>query len=187
MEDRQHRLVEPHQGVRVRETSPLVLPAISAGRGTVRRSRMVEGHSCTSLRDDQANHSFKIIQHIVRGNAQRPYAGIPQDFIARQIALRPIAPFMRFAIDFDRKAGFAAKKVQHKRPDRVLSTKFEPLRPLSQHAPQKHFRQAHIAPKIAGAINRADLPSAHRTSPSTMLRMVPLPETLSGRILQTRS
>jgi hypothetical protein len=69
----------------------------------------------------------------------------------------------------------------------MLAPKFEPAGLPPKGLPDHHFRERHICTKVARAPYRL-CPSfwrnvsEHSVSPSTMLRMVPLPETSSGRM-----
>jgi hypothetical protein len=141
---------------------------------------MVEGAPSVRLGQNQADDGIEIVQHIGCRNVQRSDACLMQGKVAGRVALRSVAAVMRLAVDFDRKAGLATEEVDHERTQRMLPAEFQAFRALAQHAPQKDFRQAHSTAEASGSIDRAVLLLDHRSSPATMLRMVPLPEQTRG-------
>jgi hypothetical protein len=68
----------------------------------------------------------------------------------------------------------------------MFAPELETTRRLAQRLPEQDFGQAHITtsrPRSAYGVSSTFRQHIleHRDSPSTMLRMVPLPETSSGR------
>ena len=164
--------------------APSFLPELVSGRGTARRSRVVEGQAGADFGDDAAQNRVGVPQDFYRRDAQGCDAGLKQP----GVALRPVAPVMRFTVYFDRQAGVAAKEIEAVRPGGMLPTEFYTSLLFAKDPPEDHLRQRHFTPKATRVANsafsslRCDVPE-QGAGPSTMLRMVPLPETSSGRIL----
>ncbi len=162
------------------------LPELVSGRGTARRSRVVEGQSRTRLGNDPAENCIGIAKNFDSRNAHSPDAARREPGIPSSVSLRPIAKPVHLAIHFDREPGIATVEIKTEFAGGMFMPKFESCRPLAKLSPEETFGQAHLAP------SRPRLPHSpfasfrrmileHRARRSTMLRMVPLPETSSGR------
>ncbi len=153
-----------------------ILPG--TGRGTARRRRVVEG---LAVRQNVSNRPFHVVKDFTRGNAKRSIPLRHQPFVPSFIAPRICAPIMRFPVHLDRQPRFETDEVEHERPRRMLPPPFKAARPLSQLAPQQHFRQGHLSAEFPRNADACPGSSQHRASPSIVLRTVPLP--VPGRIL----
>jgi hypothetical protein len=153
-----------------------ILPEFSSGRGTARHCRVVEGYARRSLFKDMPHHRVHVSEDIGSGNSKRPDTDALKLDVACGVSLRPIAAIVRLSVNLDREAGFAAKEIEDKRSKWMLPAKLEAFGTRSKNAPKQGFRQAHILTQRSGALE-----VSHRHScPSTMLRMVPLPEKARG-------
>jgi hypothetical protein len=103
---------------------------------------------------------------------------LDQKSVAQLIALRPITPRMRLAIDLNNQRSFAAVEIDNVRTNRVLAAKLQPRLSAAKLLPQHHFWEAHILAELACDIDFGPKHVPH--SPSTTLRVVPLP--VPGRI-----
>jgi hypothetical protein len=162
------------------------LPELVSGRGTARRSRVVEGQARTRFGNDPAQDRIKVPENLGRRNPQRRNPATSQPGIPSRIARRSLPKTMRLAIHLDREPCIAAVEIETERTGRMLVTKLEPGRPLAQFSPQQRLGQAHRTTPRSRSLHGVPAPFRrmileHRTCPSTMLRMVPLPETSSGR------
>jgi hypothetical protein len=160
------------------------LPENVSGRGTARRSRVVEGQACLGLGHDVTANRVQIQQNIGCSDAQCFNACGTQPYVPCPITGRTVPAPMKLPIDFDGQAAIAAEKIQNIRACRMLPAELDALRPLPQLLPQQDFRQGHLASPFARQPYGLSRSAQHRISPSTMLRMVPLPETSSGRIVE---
>jgi len=161
-----------------------ILPELVSGRGTRRRSRMVEGQSCLRFDNDPADHGVGIPQYVSSCDAERLDPGVLERGVTEFIALRTITPRMRLAIDLYGEACVATEEVEDVLTARMLAAKFEAAGMPAKHLPQDNFRQAHFAPEVTCSRRRSRTRlrcNVLKHGPSTMLRTVPLPETSSGR------
>jgi hypothetical protein len=147
---------------------------------------VVEGQPRSCLGHNILEHCIDIAQHLNRRDPQGCDAAGSEPIVSPLVARRPVAPLMSRAIDFDREPSVAAVEVENINSGGMLPPKLEPAWPLSKRLPEQHFRQGHLAAKLARISNRSVLSLwrnvlEHVAGPSTMLRMVPLPETSSGR------
>jgi hypothetical protein len=162
------------------------LPELVSGRGTTRRSRVVEGQARGRLGDDPVNNSVRILEEFNSRNTKRFNSSGMKPLIPSGVMCRPVPPGMGFAVDLNREASIAAEEVENIRPRRMLAAEFQAVRFLAEHLPKDHFGQSHLTPKVTRVFCRG-LPRfrrdvfQHGYCPSTMLRLVPLPETSSGR------
>jgi len=163
------------------------LPELVSGRGTTRHRRVVEGQPRTCSYDNMAYYALNISEYVYRRYSQCRDTSRCEPSISTSIALRPVSTAVRFAIDLDRQPRITAIEVETKLfPCRALSPKFQVAGPLSQLLPKQNFWQRHLATEPTRLSNRLHLSlrcdvSEHSPCPSTMLRMVPLPEPSSGR------
>ena len=163
------------------------LPELVSGRGTARRSRVVEGQACSRRIDDIRRAGFSIAHYIGSWNAKRFDSGRREEGIPPCVAAWPVAHIVRDTIDLDAQSCIAAIEIENEIITTVLTSEFEAIGARLKYAPQQHFRKRHLSAQSAGFPNgaggrfRCNIPE-HRIHPSTMLRMVPLPETSSGRI-----
>jgi hypothetical protein len=164
------------------------LPELVSGRGTARQSRVVEGQPGCRFGNDATDDPVGVPQYLHCRNTKRRNPGPKKPRIARFVAQGAVAASMGFAVDFDSQPRVAAEKVENERPGRMLAAKFEAGWALSERLPNLHLWHAHFSAKASRAANgdRAGLwcdVFEHASGPSTMLRMVPLPEKSSGRIV----
>jgi len=164
-----------------------ILPELVSGRGTARQSRVVEGQSGAGSGYDGHCSGIAITQDVGRADANRLYARLKEPAITRFVSLWPKAVFMRATVNLDGKSRVAAVEVDNVGAARMLASKFHALWARAQHTPQQHLRQAHRTSKSSRLRDGTGFSlwsriAKHKDYPSTMLRMVPLPETSSGRI-----
>ena len=79
----------------------LLRSSLGRGRGTVRRSRMVEGAQRSARLDDSHQHALYIAEHLARGNSQRREAHISQARVASRVTLRTIRAIVHLTVDLD--------------------------------------------------------------------------------------
>jgi hypothetical protein len=143
---------------------------------------VVEGHAYGRDGDDVPNHSIRIAQHIPCGDPQSPDSMHGEQSIPLRVTYRSVAAIMHLTIHLNRKPRRSTVEIEHERPRRMLPPELHTRRSGPQHSPQRNFRHRHgstQSPRVAHCLPRL---VEHRAGPSTMLRMVPLPETSSGRI-----
>ena len=157
-----------------------ILPKRSLGRGTVRRT--VEGHAGFGGIYDVRHGPLEIAEHVPGRHPKRRHAMIGQKRIARVVELGLVAPTMRLAIDLDAQPGFGAVEIEHERTRGMLAAKFKSGWSGAELLPKNHLGQRHDAPELARASHRHSRLVQHRACPSTMLRMVPLPQRSLGRV-----
>jgi hypothetical protein len=165
-----------------------ILPELVSGRGTARRSRVVEGQPQDRLRDNSAHYGIKVRKHLASRDSQSLDSSGTEPRVSRGVSLGSTATVMRFSVELDGEPRIAAEEVEIVRPGRMLASELQTCGSGSKHLPEEHFREAHFAAQAACLPNRSSSASwrdvlEHGVGPSTMLRMVPLPETSSGRIL----
>ena len=132
-----------------------ILPELVSGRGTARRSRVVEGQPRPRGFENPPNDGIHVTQYFRRRNAQRGHPQSCEPRIARFVALRPVAPFMRLPVDLDRKSGVAAKEVEDVATAWVLFPKLETRRSFAQSLPEQDFRKRQFATLLARVPDRA--------------------------------
>src|SRR3546814_20197902 len=81
---------------------PLCPPGLVSGRGTVRRSRMVEGQPRLRGRDHPPHDTVQIAKHLACGNTHRRVTVRLEPPVGPGNAHRPITSPVRLAIDLDR-------------------------------------------------------------------------------------
>jgi hypothetical protein len=172
----------------VKLSTPLkFLPELVSGRGTARRSRGVEGCALPNTLRNEEQNTLEVVQNIGGRNAQRLDPARAKPSIPGSITSRPIAPRVRLAIHFDAKLRPIAVEIERIRSRGMLLAPFKPGLRAAKLLPQQHFGQRHLPPQFArSVIGFAGTPDhlpapKRRINRSTMLRMVPLPETSSGR------
>jgi hypothetical protein len=173
----------------VRRSEPSkLLPELVSGRGTARRSRGVEGCARAGALSNEEQNTVQILENIDCANAQCLDPTLPEPGITPGIPRRSIAPGMRLSIDLDAQLRPVTIEIERVFSGGVLLAPLEASLRSPKLLPQQHFGQRHLPPQCARAPKRfprtPDHPLAprRRANPSTMLRMVPLPETSSGRI-----
>jgi hypothetical protein len=164
-----------------------ILPGLASGRGTARHSRVVEGQARCRLIDDPLNYDVGIIEDFVSSYPKSFNSGGEQPCISSCVPRRTIASGVGLAIDFNRQTRVTAEEVENVLSGGMLSTEFETAGPTAKRLPKYHFRKRHLASKPTSVPSRSFLRLRcnvleHQPGPSTMLRMVPLPETSSGRM-----
>ena len=163
----------------------MILPELVSGRGTARRSRVVEGQPCDGERKDRVGDVIRRGQNARRRDAESADSRLRQPGVA---AFVPLAPHrMGRPIDLDRQSRIGAIGIEYIRPAWMLTAELASARRAAQSLPQQHLRQGHLPSQSPCAADTAMARVRrnvleHRVHPSTMLRMVPLPETSSGRI-----
>ena len=167
------------------QTARSILPELASGRGTSRRSRMVEGQASLRLVDNPAKDRVRIFEDIGGRNTQCLDSSGPQALVPNVIPPGPVAARMRLPVHFDRQPRVGAEKIQHIGSGRMLASKLQAIRALSKPMPDDDLGQSHLATKLACAARGSRLRlwcDVFQHFPSTVLRTVPLPETSSGRI-----
>src|SRR4051812_26414814 len=134
------------------QTACSFLPELASGRGTSRRSRMVEGQPCLCFNYDPLQHRVCIFEHVDGRDPERSDPLRSKPLVAIQITFGPVASRMPFTIDFDRQPRIAAEEVDDIGTGRVLPTKLQAFRTLAEPLPEDHLRERHLAAEIAGAV-----------------------------------
>jgi hypothetical protein len=137
------------------------LAELVSGRGTARRSRVVEGQPRCRLSDDETHDAIQIGQHIARRNAQGNYAMRRKPIIPRHVFCGSVAPLMPLAVNLDREPRIATIEIENETAARMLASEFKAAGTVPQHPPQQHFRQAHRASQLADR-KSTRLNSSHR-------------------------
>ena len=154
------------------------LPELVSGRGTARRSRVVEGEPRPRFGNDQGQGRRKVIQNRACRNAQGRNARTCEPTISRVIPVRVVTHAVDHAIHLNGKPRIGAIEIQNIRATRVLAAEFQSAGPFAQLTPEQDFRQRHFAPQLS---RPADTASArfrrnvfeHRFPPSVSLREPP--------------
>jgi len=115
---------------------PKILPELASGRGTARRSRVVEGQAGSGVCDDRLGSSLCIRQNLAGRDPQRldPMARCPR--IPLDIVTKLVGMVVELAVDLDRQARIAAIEVEHVVARFVLTAKFEAVGALAKQPPQ---------------------------------------------------
>ena len=103
------------------QTARSILPELVSGRGTSRRSRMVEGQPRGGLRRNPTQHRIRVAENIGRRNPQRLNPGRSQPPIPGRIPLRSVTPRVGLSIHFYRQPRIAAEEIQNVRPGGMLA------------------------------------------------------------------
>ena len=163
-----------------------ILPQLRWGRGTIRRT--VEGRAPARVVGDQSQDTLEIPQYFRRWNPHRHNAIGSQPLIASFIPLRPGTAFMRLPVHLDAQLRTVAVEIERIRSGRMLFAPVESPSTATKLLPQKHLGKGKRTPQRSGpairfarAFQHAARSRSSCATPSTMLRMVPLPETSSGR------
>ena len=163
-----------------------ILPRRSRGRGTVRRT--VEGRALARVSFDEGKNALDVPEHFSRRDADRQNLVGRHPGITAGIPNSTTAALMRLAIYLHAQLCSITVEIQRVRTRGMLLAPVKPRLLLSQLLPKQHLRHAHRASKFArSAIGSAGafehlfrfLPRLWR-GPSTMLRMVPLPQQAGG-------
>jgi len=162
-----------------------ILPQPSWGRGTVRRT--VEGRALARVSVDEGQHSFDVAQNFRRRNPNGHHIMHGKPGIAPRVFARPLASVMRFAVHLDAQLRGVAIEVEIIGAGGMLLAPFVTPYSSSELLPKQHFRQAHLAAEgvratigLAGAFEHVLISLSRFARPSTMLRMVPLPQQAGG-------
>ena len=140
---------------------------------------MVEGLVGRNRTQNVLHYRRHIVEHRSSRDPKNAQSLTSKPSIASEIPLRSFAAPMHFAINFDNEPMIGAEEVEHIAPRRMLTTELQPAGPLAEFGPEDHLRQRQLAAQAACSADGAAGPGQHFASPSTMLRMVPLP--LRGR------
>jgi len=142
---------------------------------------MVEGNCARGAGvDNPLNHGIRVSRYVGSGNAQQANSLAGKPLLAGRIQCRPVAYVMSNAVNFDGQPCFAAEEVEHVGSSGVLATEFQASGSKRKPSPEDNFRRAHRASKFARLLYGSWWSSQHGLFPSTMLRMVPLPEQARG-------
>ena len=166
--------------------SCLIHPELVSGRGTARRSRVVEGEMRPRRIDNVGERGFQIRQHILRQNTQCGNSVPGKPRVARFIQQGTAAKIMRSAVDLNRQTGIAAEEIEHIGSAWMLAAEFEAAGALAQFRPQQNFGQGHVLTQLSGAVDFSRFRLwrdifQHRNYPSVSASHCHLPETSSGR------
>ncbi|KRA81420.1 hypothetical protein ASD76_12775 [Altererythrobacter sp. Root672] len=146
----------------------------------------MEGQASTRKLNERLHRRIAVTQHIARWNSDRFNAHPIEPQVTPAIERRALGIVAGIPIHLNRKPGVAAKEVEHERPGWVLATELEPVGTLAKPLPQENFRQRYGLAQAPGCANAASFrfrcyAFEHAVNPpSTMLRMVPLPEQARG-------
>jgi hypothetical protein len=94
------------------------------------------------------HHAAQIIENIPSRNPHGRKAGIGEQVITSNVALRPIAHRMHLTIDFDRQPAFKAGEIDYVSVDRKLPAKPATCRPPAKLLPQHHFGQRQLVAEL---------------------------------------
>lgn len=109
----------------------LILSELVSGRGTGRRSRMVEGQARDRLAHDPPKHRICIFSQRIGGYSQRLDACRPKPFITSRVSLRTVPAIVRLTVKFDGESRIAAEEIEDIGIRRMLTAKLEPAGPLA--------------------------------------------------------
>jgi hypothetical protein len=130
--------------------------------------------------ENVSDRTLKIRQNLQRRNAKGPETLRHQPFVTCLVASWNGTTIVRGSIHLDRQPRREAHEIQDERTCRMLSSELETAGALPECAPQQNLGQRHLPSQPASLADRRAWTCQHRASPSTMLRMVPLP--VPGRI-----
>jgi hypothetical protein len=141
---------------------------------------MVEGLRWLSLKGHQSHYTVQIRQDLARRNSDGSKSLVRKPFVASLIMDRRKPSIMDFAVYFDGKARLETSEIEDVRSRRMLAPELEAGGALAELAPEKNFGQGHVFAELSGLADRLAGAGQHgflsgRCSPSTILRMVPLP------------
>jgi hypothetical protein len=123
---------------------------------------MVEGATFVRRGDNRFHGCRYIAQDVDRGNAHNFDTAAGEECVAAFIAFRLAAHFMALPINLNRQARFGAEEVGDERPGRMLTAKFEAVRPQSKLLPKQHLRQAQAPAKLPGERDRRSRAGEHQ-------------------------
>ena len=124
------------------------LAAQLRGRGTAEGGG--GGYSAdTDHCSNMPKNAFEIFQNVIGGDSQCPDALALEPLITKIILFWPVSSAMRFAVDFNRKAGGGTKEIENIGAGRVLTTILNAVRFLAKFAPKQDLRKAHRATKTS--------------------------------------
>ena len=155
-----------------------ILPG--TGRGTARR--VVEGQARPAGRNNEIYDRAQVGQYVAGGYPQDVHELASQPPVPIRVPLGLVSAIMRLAVDLDRERGVEAIEVEYIGAGGMLPSELDAGGALAQFAPQQNLGQSHGPAQFARLFHCSRWSRQHHASPSTMLRMVPLPETSSGRI-----
>lgn len=159
-----------------------ILPELVSGRGTARRSRVVEGRARRSHVKNLRHCRVEIAQHIAGGDAQSLDPVFGQQGITPGIFRGSFFKAMSLAIRFDAQPRLGTVEVEDEGSGRMLATKLEPVRAGAELRPQGDLGKREGAAQSARSFDGLSWFSQHRVCPSTQLCIVPLPKQSWGRI-----
>ena len=136
---------------------------------------MVEGLVGGNTGNNVRNYGCHIVKDGLGGNSKHPNTLASKPGIADPILGGLVPALMRFAIDLDRQLHMCAEEIEHIATRRMLVTKLHTSWPRPQGGPEQNLRQGHLLAQASCMVDGLSRPGQHSASPSTMLRMVPLP------------
>ena len=158
------------------------LPCIGRGGGP---AKLVEGQLTWRARfaffDDGEDDPFKIVPNVQSPKPQGLDPLPRHQFVPTCVAWRIRTKLMRDPVDLYGQRCLETEKVEDKRSGRMLSPELEAVGLALEGVPKTPLRWSHRPTQTA----RAD--RAHLKSPSTILRMVPLPSKTRGGKTFTRT
>ena len=150
---------------------------------------MVEGRALARVAGNRNYNTVEIAKNFDRRDSQRRDAVGRQPSIPSRVSRRAISMAMALPVHFDAQLRRVTIEVQRIRTRRMLLSPFMPHSVLSKLFPKQDFRKAELPTVLARlavglsiSLQHFAGPVSRCARPSTMLRMVPLPETSSGRI-----
>ena len=123
---------------------------------------------------------FKIVENKSHWEPEHCKALFIQPKITLLVTLWPVSAIMCFSIDFDGELYSEARKIQHIRPDWMLSAEFVTTGALAQFSPQTNFGGISAAPFSLCCLERSWSCGQYPSTPPACAGAVPLPET--GRL-----
>jgi hypothetical protein len=137
---------------------------------------------------DESHYALKVAKHLRRRNAHRQNSMGRQPNVASGIAEGAITAFMRLSIHLHAQLRSIAVEVQRVHARRMLLAPVEARLLPPQLLLEQHLGEAHRAPQFSRAAVGLSSAFEHvtrsiprlRRDPSTMLRMVPLPQQAGG-------
>jgi len=159
-----------------------ILPELRSGRGTARRSRVVEGQAHLCGTHKVRHRRVEVAKDIVRSDPKRSNSMFGEQCISPPISGCSFFEIMCRTIDFDAKSRFGAIEIQDKGTGRMLATKLQSIWASAELGPEGDFGKSQAAAQLARSSDCFSRLAQHCVCPSTVLRTVPLPKTSLGRI-----
>jgi len=149
----------------------------------------VEGRALARVLANQPDNALDIPQHFSRRNSQRQNPIHRKPGITSLVSGRAGPSLMRLAVNLDAQLGCITVEVERVNPRRMLVSPVMAEATPSQAVPQDDLRECHfpalclgLSPRLTRSLKHGPRPFPRFARPSTMLRMVPLPQQSWGRI-----